>query len=89
MGKKRSSEAQRAQIFALKATGLSDEKIGKKVGLTRQGVRYILQTYRPTDLAVRPRSGRPPKVSKRCLTVVSVSVCLVASLAGTSAGFWP
>ena len=64
-----------AQIFTPKATGLSNEAIGKKVGgLTSQGVGHILKTYRPNDLAVRPRSGRPPKVSKRYLKIPPVAI---------------
>jgi hypothetical protein len=66
MPKKRATPEKREMVILMKKQGFSNVKIGKALHLAESGVRYILSNYAPGDTQTRARTGRPPKMSKRC-----------------------
>lgn len=59
-------QEKRAQVFALKNQGVSNQDIAAETGLSVSGIQKINRTVKQTNsFKDRPRSGRPPKLSDR------------------------
>ena len=76
MGRKHQlSQVKRESIVALKAAGIGQNEIARQLGIAKSSVSKILKQSRDEGTtAIRPRTGRPRKVTRRLQSLMRRSI---------------